>query len=799
TYTAPGNYDASVTVTDARGAATTEHVPITVDSPSPSCLTGKSDDFLGSSLDAGRWTVIRRNQDLSVSGGSLHIPTSNTDIYGTDNANPTPNMVVQPAPSGAWQATTKVSLTARDAYQQAGLVLYGDDDNYAKMVLEARGTADADARIFQFIREEGGQPNEVAESNTANLGADYPDTAYVRLASDGTKLTASYSADGLSWTAMPQADKLIAGIANPRIGLMSLTGTGNRPVVDAAFDWFQLVPDDTAGPVSPDDEFDGSAVDGCRWSTIVRPDPAAERVTGGNLEIDTSNGDIYSTPNSGPANFTLQNPPAGDWTVETKMDGSAFNQAYHQGGLMVYVDDANYVKFDYITDSATGRRIELRSEVGDAVQDPQPQATGLTQGVWWLRLTKEGNAYHGSYSADGTTWTDVGEAVTNAAVAGGKVGLFAFGVNQTQSVTAKFDFFHASWAEQADETAPVTTATTDPAAPGAGGYHTGPVTVSLAATDEEGGSGVESTEYSVDGAAFTAYTEPFTVSGDGTHEVRYRSTDAAGNVEEARTLTVEVDATAPLTAAQFAPPNDAGWHDGAVPVILSAADETSGVASTEYSLDGGAWTPYTEPVDVSGDGTHTLAYRSTDEAGNAEAEKAATIRIDGTRPTVLVSGIADGQVYGDSQDLRISWQAVDSTSGVRTLTGALDGAAYQTGTLQALYELALGTHSLKVIATDNAGNRTAQTVAFGITTSTRDIANLVDRFHAVGWLNQASANKLATQLGKARKAEATGNDTKTVSLLRKFRTTATDPATVPVAEVRTVLARDTDAIIARLS
>jgi hypothetical protein len=142
---------------------------------------------------------------------------------------------------------------------------------------------------------------------------------------------------------------------------------------------------------------------------------------------------------------------------------------------------------------------------------------------------------------------------------------------------------------------------------------------------------------------------------------------------------------------------------------------------------------------------------------------------------------------------------VDSTSGVRTLTGALDGAAYQTGTLQALYELALGTHSLKVIATDNAGNRTAQTVAFGITTSTRDIANLVDRFHAVGWLNQASANKLATQLGKARKAEATGNDTKTVSLLRKFRTTATDPATVPVAEVRTVLARDTDAIIARLS
>ncbi|WP_291416806.1 ThuA domain-containing protein [Actinophytocola sp.] len=799
TYTAPGNYEAMVTVTDSKGAATTEHVPITVDSPSPSCLTGRSDDFLGTSLDAGRWTVVRENQDLTVSGGSLRIPTTNTDIYGADNSNPTPNLVLQPTPDGAWQATTKVSLTARDAYQQAGLILYSDDDNYAKMVLEGRGTADANARIFQFIREENGEPNEVADSNTANLGADYPDTVFVRLASDGTRLTASYSADGLSWTAMPQTDKLIAGIDNPRIGLVSLSGTGTRPVIEAAFDYFQLVPDDTAGAASPNDEFDGTSVDGCRWTTIVRPDPAAERVTGGNLEIDTSNGDIYTTPNSDPTNFTLQNPPAGDWTVETKVDGSAFNEAYHQGGLMVYVDDANYVKFDYITDSATAKRIELRSEIGDVVQDPQPQAGNLTQGVWWLRLTKQGDTYHGFYSDDGTTWTEVAEPVTNAAVSGGKVGLFAFGVNQTASVTAKFDYFHASWAQAADETAPVSTASLDPANPGASGWYTGPVTVTLAAADEDGGSGLDHTEYTVDGGAWTPYTEPFSVSGDGTHQVQYRSADTAGNVEDAKALSVKVDATAPLTTAQFAPPNDGGWNDGAVPVTLAATDETSGVASTEYSLDGGGWTPYTQPVDVSGDGTHTVAYRSKDEAGNTETEKAATIKIDGTTPTVLISGIADGQVYGDSQDLRISWQAVDTTSGVKTLRGTLDGNAYGSGTLQALYSLTLGVHSLKVTAVDNAGNRTVQTVTFGITTSTRDLANLIDRFRAVGWLNQANANDLQTQLTKARKAEASGNDAKAIKQLTKFRTMATDTTKVPVAEVREVLARDTDAVIARLS
>jgi cytochrome c len=204
-------------------------------------------------------------------------------------------------------------------------------------------------------------------------------------------------------------------------------------------------------------------------------------------------------------------------------------------------------------------------------------------------------------------------------------------------------------------------------------------------------------------------------------------------------------------------------------------------------------------VNVTGDGTHTLAYRSTDKAGNVEQQKAATVKIDGTKPTVLVSGVADGQIYGDSQDLRVSWQAVDSTSGIKTVSGVVDGKAYSSGTLQALYELSLGIHSLSVTAVDKAGNQTVQTVTFGVTTSTRDVGNLVDRFRAVGWLSQASANKLQTQLTKVRKAEANGNDAKTVKELQAFRTLATSEQTVPVAEVRQVLARDTDAMIARLS
>ncbi|MFI9577521.1 ThuA domain-containing protein [Microbispora rosea] len=449
TYTAPGNYTATVTVTDAKGAASTQQIAIKVNAPATVCFSGRSDDFLGNQLDRDRWSVIRENQDLRVADGSLIIPTSATDIYQTTNN--TPNIVVQPAPSGAWTATAKLTLKATDAYQQAGLVLYGDDDNYAKIVLEGRSTSGSDhaSRIFQFIREDKGAPNEVTASNTANLGDTYPDTVYVRFISDGTNITAHYSADGTNFTAMSET-KPLAGITNPKIGLISLAGA-NHPVVDAAFDWFQITPDDKATAPTPDDQFDGTTLDNCRWDSIVRPDATAARVTGGNLELDTTTGDIYGTTNSGPKNFILQKAPSGDWTLETKVDGSALNEQYQQGGLIVYGDDDNYVKFDFLTTNAAGstvaRTIELRSEVGGTVQNPQPQVNNLSAGPWWLRLKKEGDSFTGSYSSDGTTWTDLATngtvaVVKNSAVANAsKVGVYTIGTAQSASKTVKFDYF----------------------------------------------------------------------------------------------------------------------------------------------------------------------------------------------------------------------------------------------------------------------------------------------------------------------------------------------------------------------
>ncbi|MFB6721257.1 ThuA domain-containing protein [Kribbella sp. NPDC056345] len=617
TYTTAGTHTAVVTVTDARGAAGTAKVVVTVDSPSlPTCLTGRSDGFDGTALNTGRWSsVVRGNQEMSVADGKLSLPLTATDIYGTGNTG-TPNLVLQPLPAGAWQATTKLTMPARLAYQQAGLLLYGDDDNYAKMVIQGRSTGapSANDRIFQFIREENGVPNEVTGSNTANLGAAYPDTVWVRFTSDGANLKAAYSADGATFTEMPET-KQLAGISNPRIGMFGLANRTEALPITAAFDYFQLTPDDTAEQPAPDDEFTGTTLDACRWSEIVRPDPAAYRVTGDGLEIDTSKGDIYQGTATNPRNLMLQPAPDGDWTIETKVDGSSFDEAFQQAGLMVYKDDANYVKLDYLTTNPSGspvaRGLELRSEVGDVLQQPQPGA-GATQGVWWFRLAKKGPNFTGSYSSDGLTWTALPSVPNTALATGAKFGVYAFGVDQVASKTARFEYFKLV----RDTTAPTVSLSLNPATPsGAAGWWIDEVTATALGTDDQGGQTY--LEQKVGDGNWSEYTAPVKFTADGTHTLQVRASDTAGNVSEPSTVTVKIDRTAPTaTVSGLAAGASLGVASTAT-VTAKGADAGSGPAGVTLAVDGKP-VPAGGKLDgaVLGLGAHQLTATALDVAGN---------------------------------------------------------------------------------------------------------------------------------------------------------------------------------------
>ncbi len=237
-----------------------------------------------------------------------------------------------------------------------------------------------------------------------------------------------------------------------------------------------------------------------------------------------------------------------------------------------------------------------------------------------------------------------------------------------------------------DATAPVTT---DDAP---SGWSKSAVTVHLTATDN-GGSGVAGTEYQLDGGGWTSGTQ-VAVSGEGVHTLLYRSTDSLGTVEDDKSATVRIDATAPATT------DDAptGWAKSAVTVHFTATDNGgSGVAGTEYKLDGGGWTSGTQ-VAVSGEGVHTLLYRSTDALGTVEDDKSATVRIDATAPVT-----SDDAPTGWSKSaVTVHFTATDSGgSGLAGTEYKLDGGGWTSGTQVTVSSQ--GVHTLLYRSNDVAG------------------------------------------------------------------------------------------------
>ncbi|MDT4939130.1 MAG: hypothetical protein QOG80_2801 [Pseudonocardiales bacterium] len=267
-----------------------------------------------------------------------------------------------------------------------------------------------------------------------------------------------------------------------------------------------------------------------------------------------------------------------------------------------------------------------------------------------------------------------------------------------------------------DQTAPSTTISCNNAACQSTMY-AAPVTAALAATDNVNGSGVASTHYTTDGTDPTllspTYTAPFGVSVTTT--VKFRSWDAAGNVEATQTQTIQIDTTAPVTTISC---NGAvcsgGWYSAAVSVSLAAADGGGvGVSSTHYTTDGSdpslLSTVFTSPFAVGA--TTTVKFRSWDNAGNVEATNSYAVQIDVTAPTstIMCNGAAcQSTPYFASAS--ISLAATDNTAGsgiasIRYTTNGTD-PTLASQAYSAPFTLTT-TRTVKFRAWDSAGNSEA--------------------------------------------------------------------------------------------
>src|SRR2546428_210300 len=239
--------------------------------------------------------------------------------------------------------------------------------------------------------------------------------------------------------------------------------------------------------------------------------------------------------------------------------------------------------------------------------------------------------------------------------------------------------------------------------------------VDVTVTSTDATSGVQSTQYRVDGGAVRSYATAFPLSGNGTHTVEYYATDVAGNVESAKSSVVRISGSPfgpPVTVLQVA--GTAGqnsWYISLVNVTLTATSPSGTGIFTMYSVDGSGWTQYAQTFMLT-EGRHSLDYQSWDSAGFVEPKASTSIDVDLTPPTL------DGSPSGleTTADVTITWTGTDGSSGIARYEVSIDGApAESVGMTTSLTRRwSDGDHTIRVTAYDAAANQDATVISFTV-------------------------------------------------------------------------------------
>ncbi|HEY0826583.1 MAG TPA: DUF1349 domain-containing protein [Bacilli bacterium] len=376
-------------------------------------LTSEADEFNSTNL-GGQWHWVQQDAakwSLSARSGYMRITTQYGDLWQTSTTYP--NVLQQKAPSHDYDVVTKLDFDPTQNYQQAGIVLNQDTDNYIKLV-----KVYADGKKIEIAKEVNGT------FTATNVAAPAGNVVYLKVSKRGTTYTGYYSTDNSTWTLVGSW----TGIAlnSEKMGLIALNGQITATSINADFDYFHVNQIDFFSSSTLNNAWSWVRQDSTHWSLSA---------LSGYMRITTQTGDLHTTTNNA-KNLLLQTAPGTDFKAYTTLTFDP-TQDYHHAGIIVYQDDGNYIKLVKI--HAGSKRIEIAKEINGSFTPTNVAApTGTTV---QLRLDRVGTTYTAYYSTDGTNWTQVG-SFTSINFKAPKVGFLAInGSNIISEKTADFDHF----------------------------------------------------------------------------------------------------------------------------------------------------------------------------------------------------------------------------------------------------------------------------------------------------------------------------------------------------------------------
>jgi hypothetical protein len=238
---------------------------------------------------------------------------------------------------------------------------------------------------------------------------------------------------------------------------------------------------------------------------------------------------------------------------------------------------------------------------------------------------------------------------------------------------------------------PPTSVVSASAAPNSNGWNNTEVLLTIKATDEPGGSGVEEIEFFLTGAQIGGGLEGVSivevpVSAEGLSELEYFARDVSGNQESANFETVQIDLTPPIMTASASPvPNANGWNNSDVLVAFSASDDGSGLESVS------------DDVTIQDEGAdQEILGVAVDRADNSSAA-GVVLNIDKTAPTLALIG---------DDPMTVTCRSIYEDPGVvaaDNLDGNIDDHVVVDNPVDTSVP---GDYAVTYVATDLAGNQT---------------------------------------------------------------------------------------------
>jgi hypothetical protein len=176
-----------------------------------------------------------------------------------------------------------------------------------------------------------------------------------------------------------------------------------------------------------------------------------------------------------------------------------------------------------------------------------------------------------------------------------------------------------------------------------------------------------------------------------------------------RTAWIPPDVIPPATSVSGA---SSGWSKTNVTLTLMAADNAcgTGVKELHTTLDSEpeVITPGTTvSMTIGTEGFHNFRYFAVDNAGNLEPANDLLVLIDKTPPALSVGSPVSGGTYSINQSVLASYTALDTLSGIASVTGTVpSGSAIGTATP--------GSKTFAVSATDAAGNTASTSFTYSV-------------------------------------------------------------------------------------